>query len=886
MQPKAIQTESGGQLSGHVTTDGGVDMKRRMMACSFVMLACFSIAEAGTYTYNELTVVNMRDQGLPADERATKVLVAEGDFLYGATSGDQCHVFRFDPATSEITVLATLPGPNTVMRGLVVVSDTIYVGTMWTKRQVWLNARKTNPDCDIEDANLLPIEDACNTGHLYRISGISGGTPQLADVGVPVPNQGIHTMAADPGRGLIYGVTSPNGRFFVHDTRTNTAEHTAFGRTYTTVSNHMVGYAEVERELSDLVPGEGEWNNRLIPMAMHVAVDGTLYTSGGQGKILRYDPNVTDIQERFSELGWIPSVPGRQYWNRIDAIIEHDRLLYMGTSDGYVLRVNPETNTIENLGKPIRAIEVMGMAFSPLDGRLYGVSGGGLEGMSRFWVCDVENGTFEIDYPPVEVLHNRRRVGDVVCTRNGTIVMAQDYRVADLLVLAPGEGQEWEKTGLLEEINPQESRQPRAPDGRFDGHKKLEVDVFPMPSSMHGGSGYTAIQADNDGRVYVGTAYYGKNAQLVQLDPKTAAWRSIFQSDELTYQYGRGQGIPGKIHTKLRRGADGRIYGAMKQGYEQQYTLRPDVGEAPEGVRGSQFTCYAFSYDPVTDTTVNLGPGWPQEGITAFDVDTDRGYVYAGTVPGVFFLVYDLGRRRVWNAGQIKYAHPTRYMPMDPGTGKVYHPGEVTPDGAHFMTVWEPEPFRLRDHEVVAEEDFAYRHSYAACCGPAGTQTLYGLAGGTVFEMDLDTEEDGKLHVRPVCTVGVDGDEQHSGMYAIECGPDGRIYWASSGGRNIPLDLFAYDPKTEEKTYLGACALGGEWIAGGHCQGICLDPQGNLSLHMLYAEISKEQRKLWSVPDDFFYEDVPRQSHYLGYPGHLEDTFYAVYRVKNATAIR
>jgi hypothetical protein len=152
--------------------------------------------------------------------------------------------------------------------------------------------------------------------------------------------------------------------------------------------------------------------------------------------------------------------------------------------------------------------------------------------------------------------------------------------------------------------------------------------------------------------------------------------------------------------------------------------------------------------------------------------------------------------------------------------------------------------------------------------------------------MDLDDSRDGKFHVRPACTIGVDGDTEHSGMYAIERGPDGRIYWASSGGRNVPLDLFAWDPKTRQKTYLGACALGGDFIPGGHCQGICLDPQGNLALHMLYAEISEEKKKDWKVPEDFHYEDIEAQPHYLGYPGHIKDTYYSVYYVKNATGIR
>ena len=225
-------------------------------------------------------------------------------------------------------------------------------------------------------------------------------------------------------------------------------------------------------------------------------------------------------------------------------------------------------------------------------------------------------------------------------------------------------------------------------------------------------------------------------------------------------------------------------------------------------------------------------------------------------------------------------------MPLDPGTGKVYHPGEVTPAGKHFMTVWEPDAYRLRDIEVVAEEGFEYRHSYATCCGPAGSKRLYGRSGDDLFEMDLDDRKEGKLRVRPICTVGVEGDPEHSGLYAMQRGPDGRIYWASSGGSNVPIDLFAWDPKTETKTYLGACALAGQALRGGSCQGLCLDPHGNLALHVLYAEIPHQQQAQWKVPEDFFYQDITARDHFVGFPAHRKGTFYAVYYVKNVMDMR
>jgi len=156
-------------------------------------------------------------------------------------------------------------------------------------------------------------------------------------------------------------------------------------------------------------------------------------------------------------------------------------------------------------------------------------------------------------------------------------------------------------------------------------------------------------------------------------------------------------------------------------------------------------------------------------------------------------------------------------MDIDFATGRVYHRGEATPDGRYYMTVWDPEEFRLRDIEIEPEAGFKYTHSYAVTCGPVGSHKLYGNADGKVCEMDLNVGVDGKLHVRPVCTESLDSEVTHGWPYTFATGPGGRIYWACNYGDHgpLPISLFAWDPKTETKTYLGTCALGGEWLHGG-----------------------------------------------------------------------
>ena len=59
-----------------------------------------------------------------------------------------------------------------------------------------------------------------------------------------------------------------------------------------------------------------------------------------------------------------------------------------------------------------------------------------------------------------------------------------------------------------------------------------------------------------------------------------------------------------------------------------------------------------------------------------------------------------------------------------------------------------------------------------------------------------------------------------------------------------------------------------------------------MSMHILYGEISEKQKKHWKIPEDFFYEDIKHQEHFLTHPNHIEGTYYSVFYVKNATSIR
>jgi len=84
------------------------------------------------------------------------------------------------------------------------------------------------------------------------------------------------------------------------------------------------------------------------------------------------------------------------------------------------------------------------------------------------------------------------------------------------------------------------------PDKLIGHTKKIEAEVYPIPSEMQGGSGYTALEFDRNGKLYVGTANYGFYGSLAQLDPIKHIWKRIFRTDELTHQFARGPALLAK----------------------------------------------------------------------------------------------------------------------------------------------------------------------------------------------------------------------------------------------------------------------------------------------------------------------------------------------------
>src|SRR5215475_10893196 len=143
-------------------------------------------------------------------------------------------------------------------------------------------------------------------------------------------------------------------------------------------------------------------------------------------------------------------------------------------------------------------------------------------------------------------------------------------------------------------------------------------------------SGYFALCEGKNGRVYIGSAAYGRNSYLVEFDPATEKMRIVLDTHKLVGLplEPTGYAAQSKIHTRNFVGPSGKIYVGSKQGY-------PTAEEKKTGKIATYRGGYVMTYDPATDKAVNLGMPMPlddkrqppgvKEGEGVIDVVADEG---------------------------------------------------------------------------------------------------------------------------------------------------------------------------------------------------------------------------------------------------------------------
>lgn len=332
-------------------------------------------------------------------------------------------------------------------------------------------------------------------------------------------------------------------------------------------------------------------------------------------------------------------------------------------------------------------------------------------------------------------------------------------------------------------------------------------------------SGYFSLCEGKNGKIYIGTAAYGRNSYLVEFDPTTEKMRIVLDTHKLVGLplEPMGYAAQSKIHTRNFVGPSGKIYVGSKQGY-------PSPAEKKSGKIPTYLGGYVMTYDPATEKGENLGMPMPfgdkrlppdateGEGVIDVTADEARGLIYVVTCEHQHWMLFDTKHpeKGYRDLGPILRDQPNTLIDKlgrataitkdyevaryDPATDKVtVDPLHV--DGKPFLELVGPKAVHP-DWRLAADGRTAY------------LQLLNDLR---LFQVDL-----GEVSGKPVLAQSlgnrVEGKHPDS-RGSISIAPDGRVYSSiridneTGFGKGYLHYLVRYDPATKQMANLGVYTI-------------------------------------------------------------------------------
>lgn len=294
--------------------------------------------------------------------------------------------------------------------------------------------------------------------------------------------------------------------------------------------------------------------------------------------------------------------------------------------------------------------------------------------------------------------------------------------------------------------------------------------------------------------VAVGDKYYasigdhlapGGNAFIYEYDPVQKSFRKVFEVKE-TLKVPDGQYLPGKIHSRLDVGRDGKIYFSTHRG-------SPKVAADAYGYEGDHIFCT----DPKTGTTEIIGIApVSKHSIPTSVLDPERLIFYGGTahgtnaaLQGVQFVAYDCANRKVI---QTNPDGPPRYLMFARSTGRVYYVPASNSTGklVRFDPAVGGAPVPI-DAELgvrAATEETPQGKIYTVATGQ-------GKGEAAMFAFDVKTE---KVEALGNAAVGT-----QAYIASMDADPTGRyVYYvpgAHGGSEQDGSAVVQYDTKTRTK---------------------------------------------------------------------------------------
>jgi hypothetical protein len=366
----------------------------------------------------EVSLSNTDLKRMPVNRNSIASLAVIGDNIVGGTAANEKlapYIFVASLSKREVVELKdlneVLPGQRSIQSGFFkAANNTLFAGTIANKLSNGSNA----------------------SGHILQIKVASNGSINVTDLGTPVAGEGVFALTGNSNTNVLYGITYPSGIFF----------------SYNIGSKAFKTYKDVAVTAADLKVLKNEFHmqpEEYLGASLAVDNKGLVYGSRSVNKLFYFDP----ADESFHTVSNIPEVWGRRSLGRVEAWAKaNDGTLYGGNAgDGQLFSLQPGTNTVKNLGKPIMMNRLRGLSFGA-DGKLYGIAGA-LPGYAHLFSYDEKNEgykdlgnpQFNLKAPGIEQGIDWRgfQLRTITASEDGKyIVMGEDESLSQLLIFPVG----------------------------------------------------------------------------------------------------------------------------------------------------------------------------------------------------------------------------------------------------------------------------------------------------------------------------------------------------------------------------------------------------------------------------------------------------------------
>lgn len=417
-----------------------------------IVLCLFAVKYNTTYAQdwaktkiNELQRVDLRGLGYPRvneipenSSAITSLCTAHDGKIYGGTSGEESYMFLFDPKINKVRHLGKIEGEEGIHHSLVEGKDScIYIGTGKNMfKKIPISKGGIGEDRLIDKSLWRDIKNHFQTyggGHLYKYNPKQSNKNvklpdmqcELEDLGIPLTNNSIYALTINSQRDEIYGITYPDGHFFI----------------FNIDKKKFSDLGTIDEEIVFHGP-ERYW--RTLSRALICDDSGKVFLSGNKGMLKYYEPKSGKLISTKIE------VPGDYYYMHFYGdytAIEYfakapNGIIYGGTTDGYLFSFDPDKMQVNNLGK-VRESRRLRCLTVGNNGKVYLMAGE--QSASRpchFYCYNPYNGSFETlglliaDRSPY--YYRRGQQFDCMTTGlDGTIYIGESERRSHLFLFIP-----------------------------------------------------------------------------------------------------------------------------------------------------------------------------------------------------------------------------------------------------------------------------------------------------------------------------------------------------------------------------------------------------------------------------------------------------------------